>query len=624
MIARMSKLEIAGPKDRLYDVLEVVREEGVFQPEPESGHFVAPRRQGDVHGLIPDERMVAERLFMENLRRLTSEIVELLPAVQTRESQLDPVPLLDTIAAVAERHLDICRNFDTQRTALQREMVELERCALLLGTIEELAGGVELHDSLEIIGVVLRDAGHVDHLREGLTRLTGGDFTLSSTIASDGTLIGLITSPTDSSQRIRQVLNEEQFPELHFPAALRDLPFPERIRLAQVRIAAAHRELDEVESRREVFARRWLPFYRRIDQWLAERLALFVASSVVQETGMCFVILGWAPSTATAALAQRLNDRFGGEVAVEELQIMEQDLERVPVALKNPPYFRPFELFTRLLPLPRYASCDPTPFIGIFFPIFFGMMLGDAGHGMVLIVVALLMMRRWRSGTVADAARILFISAGYAVLFGILFGEFFGEAGGRLLHIRAVMPERSSAIMPLLVFSIALGTCHVLLGLFIGLVTALRRHERREAAGRIVTICLLLCLALLAASLVAPSPWLMTRPFLVAAGILIPFLILSGGFLAPLELIKQIGNIVSYARIMAIGLSSALLANVANHLAGLSGDVILGAAAAIVLHAVAIVLGTFAPAIHALRLHFVEFFGKFFEPGGRRFEPLHK
>jgi V/A-type H+-transporting ATPase subunit I len=87
---------------------------------------------------------------------------------------------------------------------------------------------------------------------------------------------------------------------------------------------------------------------------------------------------------------------------------------------------------------------------------------------------------------------------------------------------------------------------------------------------------------------------------------------------------KTFGNIVSYARIMAIALSSALLANAANQMAGPSGDLILGTLAGIMLHVVAIILGLFAPAIHALRLHFVEFFSKFVEPGGRRFDPLHK
>jgi len=344
----------------------------------------------------------------------------------------------------------------------------------------------------------------------------------------------------------------------------------------------------------------------------------------VRRTGMCFVIQGWALTDETAPLTERLNEVFGGRVAVEQRAILEQDLEKVPVALRNPPYLRPFELFTRLLPLPRYSSWDPTPFIGIFFPLFFGMMLGDAGYGLVLLAAALLLLWRRPRGAGADAARILLISSSYAILFGILFAEFFGEAGGRLLQLTQILPERSRAVMPMLIFSLALGASHVLLGLLLGVITAVKRRERGEAVGRIITIALIVCLASLAVSLLFPSPWLLTRPILLLTGLLLPFLVLSGGLLAPLEMIKTVGNIISYARIMAIGLSSVLLANAANHLAGLSGDLILGALAAVALHAVAIVLGLFAPAIHALRLHFVEFFSKFIEPGGRRFEPLHK
>jgi V/A-type H+-transporting ATPase subunit I len=103
-----------------------------------------------------------------------------------------------------------------------------------------------------------------------------------------------------------------------------------------------------------------------------------------------------------------------------------------------------------------------------------------------------------------------------------------------------------------------------------------------------------------------------------------PVLIAAEGLLAPLELLKTMGNIISYVRIMAIGFSSVLLAVVANRLGGMTGDVMAGILVAGILHAFNLLLGVFAPTVHALRLHYVEFFSKFLDLGGRRFEPWHK
>ncbi len=624
MIVRMSKLEIVGPKELLLEVLDVIREQGIFQPEAQAASFLGQERRRELRRLIPDERATAERLFLENLRQLTSGIIALLPPLETRESRLDPLPVLESFAAGAQKHLELCRERSERRGALRRERDDLRQYTVLLETIGTLIGEQEPGSNLEFIAITLRDPSLAERLQELLATLAGGELSLTTTRAADGTLVGLITVPAPRAPVIRQILSEEQLPEFPFPPALRNLPLPERLGRIRERVRAVERELEEVEAYFEGFARQWLPLYRRVDQWTAERLALLSATGVVQETGYCFVILGWGRTDAIPALSARLGERFGGTVAVEELQLLEQDLLQVPVTLANPPYLRPFELFTRLLPLPRYTSWDPTPFIGFFFPLFFGLMLGDAGHGLVLATAALLVLRWRRSGGLADGARIMLVSAGCAILFGILFGEFFGEAGARALHLEPLLLRRSRAIMPMLAFSLALGGAHVVLGLALGLVTALRRHERREAAGRAVTIGLLLCLAALAATLVIPSPWLLSRPILATTGILIPLLFLFGGFLAPLELLKHVGNIISYSRIMAIGLGSALLADAANQIAGLSGDLVLGTVAAIVLHGVAIVLGAFAPTIHALRLHFVEFFSKFVEHGGRGFHPLRK
>jgi V/A-type H+-transporting ATPase subunit I len=126
------------------------------------------------------------------------------------------------------------------------------------------------------------------------------------------------------------------------------------------------------------------------------------------------------------------------------------------------------------------------------------------------------------------------------------------------------------------------------------------------------------------ASYFAPVAELMRKPLLMALLVIAPVLLLAGGLLAPFELLRHVGNIVSYARIMAVGLASVLLAYVANRMAGAAGSVWVGVFVAVLLHAFNIVLGVFAPTIHALRLHYVEFFSKFVETGGPRYQPLGK
>jgi len=210
-------------------------------------------------------------------------------------------------------------------------------------------------------------------------------------------------------------------------------------------------------------------------------------------------------------------------------------------------------------------------------------------------------------------------------VFGIFYGECFGELGARLFGLEgAFIVERRQAIIPMLYFAISVGLAHVTLGLMLGFVTALKRKTGREALYKLVSIVVMGCLVVLFLSMSNILPRLLTKPLTLVLLGLIPVLFFAGGVLAPLELLKTIGNIVSYARIMAIGLASVLLARVANRFAGMTGNIAVGVLLAVVFHTVNIVLGVFSPTIHALRLHYVEFYSKFMVPGGRKFEPLRK
>jgi V/A-type H+-transporting ATPase subunit I len=108
----------------------------------------------------------------------------------------------------------------------------------------------------------------------------------------------------------------------------------------------------------------------------------------------------------------------------------------------------------------------------------------------------------------------------------------------------------------------------------------------------------------------------------VALLVAFPVLIVLEGIAAAVELLSAIGHILSYARIMALGTASVMLAIVANQLGGAMGSAVIGALFALLFHLVNFALGLFSPTIHALRLHYVEFFGTFYSPGGTRYQPL--
>ncbi|MDI6729330.1 MAG: V-type ATPase 116kDa subunit family protein [Thermodesulfovibrionales bacterium] len=625
MIVRMSKVEIAGPKGLLQDVLSMLQESGIFQIEPTTLGFVEKVEEGYIRPFLPDERSLSERLFLEDLKNRIGELFSYLPQVSVRKSYIEPRSIIDSIAENVKRHLETCKRLSQKKDALQKEANEINRYKIFLDAIESILKGIEKAPDIDFIGLTIRDAGAVEDLKLLLSRLLEDRFELLTATASDGSLIGLIISEKGLSEKIRGMLSDERIPEFTFPPYLGSLTFPEKIVFLKEKIEGLNSEINALNNELERFAIRWMPIYKRVVEWIDERLSLLRATASVFETRMCFFIYGWMPSGDVTKIRRQLMDAFEGKVVIEEKEMREDDLERVPIFIKNPAYFRPFELFVRLLPLPRYASYDPTPFIGVFFPLFFGMILGDAGYGIILAMFALFLAKRFKKRkNIQDASRILLISSIYTIFFGILYGEFFGELPKILFGIEPICIERRTSVMPVLYFAVTVGVVHIILGMFLGVITAFKKKTKREAMYRLLNIIVILCIMALIAVLFDIFPDLLTKPVIIAILILTPLLFFTGGLLAPFELLKNIGNIISYARIMAIGLTSVLLAFVANSFTGMAGNIVVGVVVAGLLHIINIILGVFSPTIHALRLHYVEFFSKFIEPGGRRFEPLKK
>ncbi|MGB7737640.1 MAG: V-type ATPase 116kDa subunit family protein [Steroidobacteraceae bacterium] len=624
MLVRMSKVEITGPRKELLPVLETIERAGVLQIDPEIKGRIDEGAVLQVRPLALDGRMLAERLFLEDLSVKVDRLLALLPDVATQQSRLSAPNAVNSIAAVIGKHLQSAEERERRREALQGELAQLNRYTVFLSTVESLAPKGADAAGLEFIGVEVRDPAALEQLTRVAGRLLLGT-EVRTARAEDGSYIGLLTTEKELATKLKEGLRDNRIPEIALPAYLEGLSLPEKIRATRARLEALRADLAAIDKEAQDFALSWRGLYENVREWLSRRLVLLRTSASMYETDRCFVLYGWMPSASVDGLRKALVAKHGETVVIEEREILQQDLDDVPVALRNPAYFRPFELLLRPLPTPRYSSIDPTPFIGIFFPLFFGMILGDIGYGLVLLLVAigLVAFAKGRR-TVRQAGQILLVASIYTVIFGALYGECFGELGAQWLGLGRACIDRRTSILPMLYFALAVGAVHVLVGLVLGIVSSLKGHRTREAVSRLFSILTLLCVAGVLASYFAPVAALLRKPLLMAMLVIGPVLLLAGGLLAPFELLRHLGNIVSYARIMAVGLASVLLAYVANELAGAAGSVWMGIAVAVLLHAFNILLGVFAPTIHALRLHYVEFFGKFIETGGRRYEPLKK
>jgi V/A-type H+-transporting ATPase subunit I len=190
---------------------------------------------------------------------------------------------------------------------------------------------------------------------------------------------------------------------------------------------------------------------------------------------------------------------------------------------------------------------------------------------------------------------------GSAIAFGFLFGELFGDLGKGWL--RPLLFDRTERMISYLWLALAIGVAHVLLGHLLGIIGALRLRKPRQATERAATMAAIFGgLLLLGAGVkLIPSGWF--TPGLILMLAMVPVLLYAGGLVALLELVSTAGHILSYARLMALGVAGAMLAHVANTLGSTEGNVVLGILVALLLHLLHLVMSLFSPTIQALRLH---------------------
>ena len=358
-----------------------------------------------------------------------------------------------------------------------------------------------------------------------------------------------------------------------------------------------------------------------------------------------FVIEGYVPEDNCDELEKLCN-----RVSTCHIEFGEAD-ENAPVLLKNNKLAEPAQGILTMYSPPSADDIDPTPILAFFFYFFFGMMFSDAGYGLLMTVVIGIVLKVFKPDKKMRNNLKLFQYCGISTfLWGLVFGSIFGDApaalynyfNGTSLTMKDILPwptlDPQKDALLLMVVSIAFGLVHILVGMGCKFYICLRKKDWGGAffdTG--LWMLLLIGIAILAVGIFA-SPTLVTVGAVISIGCAVGLVLTQGrtkkgivgkaiGGLASLyDVTGYISDLLSYSRLLALGLTTGVMAQVFNMLSTMMGRSVVGFIFMVVIfvvgHAVNIGLNALGSYVHTMRLQYVEMFSKFYEGGGEEFAPF--
>jgi V/A-type H+-transporting ATPase subunit I len=557
------------------------------------------------------------------------------------------------VRGLMERHLPPLRNEVENVITKRRSVLEADQKKFedLLGEMEPFTVApldMDLYHGYDNLGVFVgRIARDVD---------IPGPHEKFFTDAVPGKFIAVF-APKENRGRVERVLLDSNFKALPVPR-VEGSP-GELSRGYQVKLAEIKGELAGVEEKAAGLGKAhadWLLASEELLTADVEQKEIPLRFATTEQT---FVAEGWVPAPEAPGFVSALNSALAGKVFVTELP-SEEVPDQPPVEYDNPSFARPAELFMDIYSRPRYTEIDPTILLSIVFPIFFGLIVGDVGYGLLFLVMAY-GLGRFLSGPEGRMLLANLRNAAIAsIVFGLLFSEFLGYAlpwppviFSRHLNIGGEAGGHGPAIPQLMVLSIWIGVAHITLGRIFGIINHARqdhgRHRTMAVLANLGWLCVMWgILVVIWSNFALPlMPDLTGAPAAVAglnlAGILGAVILVAGvafiardSVLEVVELPTIISHVLSYARLVAVGLSSVAIALVVNFIAiGMMIEpqlehitaagivvIIAGVVTFLIGHAGNLALGLLGGGLHSIRLHYVEWFTKFYKGGGEKYQPL--
>ncbi len=356
--------------------------------------------------------------------------------------------------------------------------------------------------------------------------------------------------------------------------------------------------------------------------------------AALPKTHSTFWLQGWVPAHLTEEVKKGLKSRF--LVALDARPAAAD--EEYPILFRNNPLVKPYEVIVEMFSPPSTQEIDPTPLVAPFYFFFFGMMLSDIGYGLVLTAIcAFIAFKVKAGGEMGRLSRMLFLCGISSTIWGFLFGGFFGDMVSVLtdhrINIPALWFNPMDDATKLMIWSMIFGVVHLFVGMGAKIYLLFLTGHGKDGLLDIAPWYLIIGgIGLMIGGIGGSAGMIMA---LSGAGIIVlfggrdarnPVMRLAKGLIALYGITGYFSDILSYTRILALVLATSVIAMVVNLLGFLGGPTIPGflifVIAAVAGHSLNLALSSLSAFVHTSRLQYVEFFGKFYEGGGRIWHPL--